>query len=162
MFSPQSKGYLLMNSFTPRPQSGNKKVFLALFVSFLVLITPVMPVASATARAAGHAKSSKTNIQPGASLNQPPPAIISATKTDSFSDPNSDGKAEPGDTITYDVNISNTGASDATGVNFNDTIDLNTTLVGGSLKVSPLAFADSYSATKDTPLSIAAPGVLGN
>jgi len=122
-----------------------------------------MPVAAAAGRAAGYAKSSKKDIRPGASLNQPPPtAIINATKTDSFPDPNNDGKAEPGDTITYDVNISNTGAADATGVNFNDTIDSNTTLVAGSLKVSPLAFADTYNATKDTALSIAAPGVLAN
>jgi uncharacterized repeat protein (TIGR01451 family) len=153
-----------MNSFSPRPQPSNTRIFLALLTSFLVLITPVMPVAAAAAgRAVGHAKSSKKDIRPGASLNQPPPtAIINATKTDSFPDPNNDGKAEPGDTITYDVNISNTGAADATGVNFNDTIDPNTTLVAGSLKVSPLAFADTYNATKDTALSIPAPGVLAN
>jgi uncharacterized repeat protein (TIGR01451 family) len=92
----------------------------------------------------------------------PPSAIITATKTDSFPDPNSDGQAEPGDTITYNLNVSNTGATDATGVTFNDTIDANTTFVPGSLKVSPLAFADSYNATKDVALSIAAPGVLAN
>jgi uncharacterized repeat protein (TIGR01451 family) len=32
----------------------------------------------------------------------------------------------PGETITYDVNISNSGGADATGVNFLDTIDANT------------------------------------
>jgi uncharacterized repeat protein (TIGR01451 family) len=92
----------------------------------------------------------------------PPTAIVSATKTDSFPDPNADGKAEPGDTITYDVNVSNSGAADATGVSFTDTIDSNTTLVAGSLKVSPLAFADTYNAMKDTSLNISAPGVLTN
>jgi methionine-rich copper-binding protein CopC len=86
---------------------------------------------------------------------------ITATKVDSFPDPDGNGKAEPGDAITYDVNISNSG-TDATGVNFSDTIDPNTTLVGGSLKVSPLAFADTYNAAKDTPLSVGAPGVLTN
>ncbi|HKG78708.1 MAG TPA: Ig-like domain-containing protein, partial [Pyrinomonadaceae bacterium] len=84
-----------------------------------------------------------------------------ATKTDSFPDPNMDGKASAGETITYDVNITNNG-TDATGVTFNDTIDPNTTLVGGSLKVSPLAFADAYSAAKDTPLVVGTPGVLTN
>lgn len=92
----------------------------------------------------------------------PPSAIISATKVDSFPDPNSDGKAEEGDTITYDVNVSNTGVNDASDVAFNDTIDPNTTLVPGSLKVSPLAFADTYNATKDVALSVPAPGVLSN
>ena len=54
---------------------------------------------------------------------------ITATKTDSFPDLDGDGKASPGETITYDVNISNTGPDDATDVNFSDTIDANTTLV---------------------------------
>ena len=87
---------------------------------------------------------------------------ITATKTDSFPDLDSDGKAAPGETITYDVNISNTGPDDATGVNFMDTIDPNTTLVGGSLKVPPLAFPDVFAAAKDTPLVVGTPGVLTN
>ncbi|MDT4953956.1 MAG: hypothetical protein QOJ02_2094 [Acidobacteriota bacterium] len=153
-----------MKSFTPRPRFSNARVFSALFISFIILVTPLMPVMAASASHARYArrKPSSTNIQPGKALNQPPAAVITATKTDSFPDPNSDGKAEPGDTITYDVNVSNTGATDATGVTFNDTIDPNTTLVAGSLKVSPLAFADTYSATKDIPLSVPAPGVLIN
>jgi methionine-rich copper-binding protein CopC len=86
---------------------------------------------------------------------------ITATKTDSFPDLDGDGKAAPGETITYDVNITNSG-TDASNVNFTDTIDANTTLVPGSLKVSPLAFPDTYVAAKDTPLSVGAPGVLNN
>jgi uncharacterized repeat protein (TIGR01451 family) len=126
------------------------------------------------AREVGHAKlnSSDSGIRPAARNARgagnafdplsPPSAVISATKTDSFPDPNNDGQAEPGDTITYNVNVSNTGATDATGVTFSDTIDPNTTFVPGSLKVSPLAFADSYNATKDVALTISAPGVLAN
>ncbi|HKY42135.1 MAG TPA: Ig-like domain-containing protein, partial [Pyrinomonadaceae bacterium] len=95
-----------------------------------------------------------------------PPApfapTITATKTDSFPDLDGDGKAAPGETITYDVNISNTGPDDATGVNFSDTIDGNTTLVPGSLKVSPLAFPDVFAAAENTPLVVGAPGVLTN
>jgi methionine-rich copper-binding protein CopC len=72
-----------------------------------------------------------------------------------------DGKAAPGETITYDVNVTNNG-TDANGVNFVDTIDSNTTLVPGSLKVSPLAYADTFSAAQNTPLSVGAPGVLTN
>ncbi|HUQ30890.1 MAG TPA: Ig-like domain-containing protein, partial [Pyrinomonadaceae bacterium] len=124
-----------------------------------------MAVAAASARSAGYLKSSLlSKSRTGAPLDPSTPdtAIVSATKTDSFPDPNNDGKAEPGDTITYDVNVNNTGAVDAAGVTFNDTIDPNTTLVPGSLKVSPLAFAESYNTSVNTPLNIPAPGVLMN
>lgn len=148
------------------------RVFTSLFIAFVIFATPIMPLASAQARLTGYlSKSSVNNILPASSgavhtgkptLLSPATTIVTATKTDSFPDPNNDGKAEEGDTITYDVNISNTGAADAENVTFNDTIDPNTTLVPGSLKVSPLAFADSYNATKDIALNISAPGVLSN
>jgi uncharacterized repeat protein (TIGR01451 family) len=118
-----------------------------------------MPAVSASARVAGRLNS--LAAAPRGAFN-PAPTIVTATKTDSFPDPDTDGKAEPGETITYDVNVSNSGASDAAGVNFTDTIDPNTTLVPGSLRVSPLAFADSYNATKGIALSVNAPGVLAN
>ena len=91
----------------------------------------------------------------------PPPGPISATKIDSFP-AHPSGQAEPGDTIDYTVDVNNSGGVDATGVSFADTIEGKTTLVPGSLKVSPLAFVDAYVATKDTPLNVSAPGVLTN
>jgi uncharacterized repeat protein (TIGR01451 family) len=127
----------------------------------MMLVTPVMPVVSASALSARIRPAGTNGYLPGSAFD-PPTAIITATKSDSFPDPDADGKAEPGDTITYDVNVSNAGAADATGVNFNDTIDPNTTLVPGSLRVSPLAFADSYNASKGIALSVTAPGVLSN
>jgi uncharacterized repeat protein (TIGR01451 family) len=150
-----------MKTFSPGPERSSARFFAALFIAFAVLITPIMPVMAAPARTTGYLKSnssSKKALDPAT----PATTIVTASKTDSFPDPNNDGKAEPGDTITYDVNVNNTGASDATGVTFTDTIDPNTTLVPGSLRISPLAFADSYTATKDTALNIAAPGVLAN
>ena len=144
-----------MKTFHPRQHPSNVRVITALLVSFVILVTPVMPVASGSARYA-------VGYNPPAAAFAPATTVVTATKTDSFPDPDGDNKAEPGQTITYDVNVSNTGASDATGVNFNDTIDPNTTLVPGSLRVSPLAFADSYNATKNIALSISAPGVLTN
>ncbi len=143
----------------PRPtRSSSARVFTALLASFVILVTPVTPLASASSPSAG----TRAGRYSPAGAFDPPTAIVKATKTDSFADPDGDGKAEPGATITYDVNVSNTGAADATGVAFTDTIDPNTTLVSGSLRVSPLAFADSYSASKDTALSVPAPGVLVN
>src|SRR5262245_45352368 len=71
--------------------------------------------------------------------------------------------AHPGDTLMYTVVISNTGMADATGVNFTDTIDANTTLVPGSLAISPIAQNDSYNTIGNVNISVpAGSGVLTN
>src|ERR1051326_739998 len=154
-----------MKTSFPRHRFHNVRVFTAILISYLMLVAPAAPLVSASARV--ESNPATVGLRPAdasvpAPALDPPTAIISATKTDSFPDPDGDGKAEPGQTVTYDVNVSNTGAADATGVTFNDTVDANTTLVPGSLRVSPLAFADSYNATQNKPLSVAAPGVLPN
>lgn len=87
---------------------------------------------------------------------------ITATKTDAFPDQDADGRAEPGDTITYSVTITNNGASDATGVVFNDPLDPNTTFVPGSLQATPLAINDSYATVGNVRLSIPTAGLLNN
>lgn len=69
-------------------------------------------------------------------------------------DEEGDSKADPGETIEYTVVIANSGADPATGVTFNDILDINTTLVNGSLNVSPLAVDDSYEAIGNTLLSV--------
>jgi methionine-rich copper-binding protein CopC len=135
------------------------KAFIACLIISLLILGPVAQLSLASPGASSRVETATSTATPAAPVPLAP--AITATKVDSFSDPDANGKAEPGDTITYDVNITNSG-TDATGVNFSDTIDPNTTLVGGSLKVSPLAFADTYSAAKDTPLSVGAPGVLTN
>ncbi|HYJ85157.1 MAG TPA: Calx-beta domain-containing protein, partial [Pyrinomonadaceae bacterium] len=88
---------------------------------------------------------------------------VTATKTDALvpTGNNGDGKADPGDTINYTVNISASG-EDATGVTFTDTVDPNTAFVGGSLRATPVAVNDSYSALGNVRISVPAPGVLGN
>jgi uncharacterized repeat protein (TIGR01451 family) len=48
-------------------------------------------------------------------------------------DVDSDGLADPGDTLLYTIVITNSGTGDATGVVFNDTPDANTALVTGSV-----------------------------
>ncbi len=101
---------------------------------------------------------------PGQPFSFLPPAAptVSATKTDSlFNDVDNDLQADPGDTIKYTVNI-NASGSDATGVTFTDTVDPNTAFVPGSLRATPVAVDDTYAATGNIRISVAAPGVLGN
>ncbi|HEX9987952.1 MAG TPA: Ig-like domain-containing protein [Chloroflexia bacterium] len=100
---------------------------------------------------------------PSGSITSPaaPGAVnIVATKRDALqTDVDGDGKADPGDTLRYTVGITNTGTTSATLAAFNDTLDANTSLVAGSVKVSPLAFDDSFSTVGHTLLvvGVAAP-----
>src|SRR6185295_1912179 len=65
------------------------------------------------------------------------------------------------DTLKYTVNIGSTG-DDATGLTFTDTVDPNTAFVPGSLTATPVGVDDTYAATGNIRISVAAPGVLGN
>jgi hypothetical protein len=94
----------------------------------------------------------------------PPSASITATKVDAWDDTATpDLKAEPGQTITYTVTITNTGAVAATGVTFTDTVDPNTTLVPGSVMTQPIASPDSYNVIGNVRIQPnAAAGLLAN
>src|SRR5688500_5653398 len=81
------------------------------------------------------------------------PTIL-ATMTAAFIGGDGDGKADPSETIEYTAVIQNNGADPATGITFNDVLDLNTTLVAGSVNVSPLAGDDSYDAIGNTMLDV--------
>ncbi|HEY6331887.1 MAG TPA: hypothetical protein VI756_21345, partial [Blastocatellia bacterium] len=84
-------------------------------------------------------------------------ATVTATKSHSPT-----GPFHLGDTITYTVVVSDSG-SNATGLTVNDSPDPNTTLVAGSVAASPVAVADSYTATGNVEISVpAASGVLAN
>jgi HYR domain/Bacterial Ig domain len=86
---------------------------------------------------------------------------ITATKSHMLAP--GDTQADPGDTLTYSVIITNSGTSDATGVNFSDTIDPNTTLVAGSVIASPIAIDDSYHTIGNVNISVpVAQGVIAN
>lgn len=145
--------------WTPKrnPRLG---VFLSLAIS-LSLITPLAPAALGAGRSAAAAPARTAAANPAT----PAPAvapIITATKSDAFPDPDNDGKAVPGDTITYTVQITNSG-SDATGVNFSDTLDNNTTFVPGSIMTTPVAVNDSYTAVGNVQISVpAAQGLTSN
>lgn len=89
---------------------------------------------------------------------------ITATKSDALLvDGDGDSVADPGDTLRYTVIVSNTGGTNALGVTVADTIDLNTSLVADSLRVTPLARDDVYGAIGNTPIAITAvDGLLAN
>jgi hypothetical protein len=70
---------------------------------------------------------------------------ITATNNDALiGDADGDGRADPGDTVEYTVTVTNNG-TDASNVNFSDTLDLHQTYVGGSVNTTPIAVNDSYS-----------------
>src|SRR5436853_161221 len=85
-------------------------------------------------------------------------AALTATKTASPSTP-----VNPGDTIMYTIEVTNSGDADATGVNFSDTIDPNTTLVPGSVAASPIAVDNSYQTIGNVNIQVpVAQGVIAN
>src|SRR6185295_10406589 len=97
-------------------------------------------------------------VSPGASPFAP---NVTATKSHMLAF--GDTEANPGDTLTYTIVISNSGTTDATGVNFSDTIDPNTTLVAGTLIASPIAADDSYHTIGNVNISVpAGQGVTAN
>ena len=79
---------------------------------------------------------------------------LTATKADAlFTDVDGDTQVDPGDTLSYTVTLTNTG-TDGLGVTFSDTLDANTTLVGGSVNVAPIAVTDVYTTVGNTLLVI--------
>src|SRR5437763_295778 len=69
------------------------------------------------------------------------------------------GGVAPGDTIYYTEVVSNaTGAMDATNVQVENMLDSHTTLVPGSLNISPLAFDESFNTIGNTQLFVNATG----
>ncbi len=156
----------------------NLHVFIACLLTFALITTPFIPIATAmspgsavsdnnsepqTANATGHS----VNLYAAVPAPAPPPFVvpaITATKIDALVvDVNGDTNVDPGDTIEYTIQINNGGgATDASDVVFNDTIDAHTTLVGGSVSSQPIALNDTYSASGNIQISLAAPGVLTN
>ncbi len=113
------------------------------------LLTPLVPGAFSAGGAGAPAPAPRAAAQPAAFAVAP---LITATKSDAFPSHPS-GKAEPGDTITYTVQINNSG-TDATGVVFNDTVDANTTFVPGSITTTPVAVDDTYQAIGNVQINV--------
>jgi uncharacterized repeat protein (TIGR01451 family) len=69
---------------------------------------------------------------------------VTGSLTDSIgTDTDADTEVDRGDSIQYEMTVGNSGTTDATGVQVNGTLDANTTLVAGSVKVGPIALDDS-------------------
>ena len=82
---------------------------------------------------------------------------VNASKTDNVV---SGTKKKAGDTLNYSVTIGNSaGGVDATGVQFSDTLDSNTTLVPGSFKSTPLAYSQTVATNEDNAKIITLTGL---
>lgn len=75
---------------------------------------------------------------------------ITATNTDAVIS----GGATAGGVLEYTVVIANGGPDPANGTTFTETIDINTTLVPGSVVASPIAVNDSYSTIGNVGINI--------
>ena len=79
-------------------------------------------------------------------------------------DVDGDGEADPGDTLEYNIGIGNFTGDDLTNVMFSDTL-VDSTLVSGSINVSPLAIDDTFSTFGNfmfDSAAVGAPGLLDN
>jgi hypothetical protein len=159
-----------MNHRTSTTSRRNLKAYCAAFISYVLLAGQLAPLAMAAPRAPHAAPPSAPASAPRLNAApQPAPRLfaapnITATKVDAWDDSATpDGKAEPGQTVTYTVTITNTGDADATGVTFNDSVDTNTTLVPGSVNTQPIAIADTYNVIGNVRIQPnAAAGLLAN
>lgn len=89
-------------------------------------------------------------------------AIITATRTTTlFNDVDGDGVAETGDTLRHVVRIANTGDATATNIVLNDTL-AGTTLVAGSIMITPVAADDSFTITGNAPVTYTFAQLTGN
>src|SRR5215813_4590927 len=134
-----------MKHIIPNSSNRHGRAVIAGLISYVLLASQLTPLALALnpgQRTIVPVSKAKAVPAPANVALQPAP-VITATKVDSY--PSAPGPALPGETITYNITISNTGTADATGVVFNDTLDPNTTLVPGSVNTSPITGDDTYS-----------------
>ena len=123
------------------------------------MAAPLAATAGSSAPALIHANPAVRQMAPQA----PAAVALSATLRDAvLDDANGNGKADPGDTLRYTVVVTNSGDTDALGVVFSSTLDTNTMPITGALQSSAVAIGDSYTPLRNTPLNVAAPGVLSN
>lgn len=81
---------------------------------------------------------------------------ISATNTAAITNNVGLAGASAGDELEYTVTIANGGPNPANGTTFSEKIDVNTTLVAGSVKASPIAQDDNYATIGNVGINIPA------
>jgi len=88
-------------------------------------------------------------------------AVITATTT---ATPAVGADAEPGETVSYSITVTNDPTEAAQAVGYSVTLDANVTLTGGTIKTTPVALDDSYTGILgNVSITIgAAAGVLAN
>src|SRR5438045_5627829 len=161
---------------TPTLRFSLKRLFLLTLVS-LVAVAALLGIAASANRAnraakahaeqAANAKAAvNPSVQNGKQTNAPNAVTISGTITDNVT---AATKIAPGANINYTAVVTNSGAvspgDDATGLQFGGPLDANTTLVGGSVHASPIAFNDTYNWVGNTFLDTVAralPAVTAN
>ncbi|PSL23134.1 Ig-like domain-containing protein [Dyadobacter jiangsuensis] len=90
-------------------------------------------------------------------------AFLAPSITATNSDAVISGGATAGGVLEYTVVIANGGPDPANGTTFTETIDINTTLVAGSVVASPIAVNDSYSTIGNVGINIdAGSGLFAN
>ncbi len=148
-----------MEYCTPKSHRRNVRSFIANLLTYLLVTSQFAPLtlgfdnlgvrtpdqnAGDVTRKQVEAPPSHAPV-PSRLMVNPPAPMITATKTDSFADGDMDGKAEPGETITYSITIQNTGPDPALNLTLNDTVDSNTMLIGASVHSTPIGFNDAYN-----------------
>jgi uncharacterized repeat protein (TIGR01451 family) len=114
-----------------------RSVTLACFLALAMLALTLGDVSASTASegvgptAAGASLPSIMGSGQALPLQLSAPDLIAA-KVVEAGDSDGDGDIEPGDVLTYTIAITNVGSAVANDVTFNDTIDVNTKLVGNS------------------------------
>ena len=157
---------------------SNVRVFICSFLSYLLVTSQLAPLAVAygNPRPPKNSPTASEVVPESAAHSAPVPAplrlspvaaALTATKTDSFADSDGDGKAEPGEIITYSITITNTGDQPALNVTLNDTVDPvnnNLTLIGSSVHSTPVAFNDAYNVIGNVRILVpdGASDLLGN
>ena len=150
-----------MKYTTPLFRRPNVRALAASLIAYLMLATPLAPLAAPRNVGAARtpAPASPADAPDRALKAAPVPAPLAAaslsvTKTDSFVDADMNGQADPGQTVTYSVTVTNTGNMDATNVTLTDTVDSNTTLQAGTVMASPVGFDDAYNVVGNVGITV--------
>ncbi|HEX8160827.1 MAG TPA: Ig-like domain-containing protein [Pyrinomonadaceae bacterium] len=146
-----------MNKMSSVPSFRRARTSVAVLLAYFLLFMPLVPVSAQSVKVKrapapqGAPQPGKGKEGTGGVKNVTLPSInsvaagpaISASKVDAY--PSAPNPAQPGEIITYTVTITNNGDADALGVVFNDTFDVNTTLVPNSTATQPVASPDTYN-----------------